>query len=36
MAVTDETLIEEAGRRLAAAAPEAEVILLGSRATSSY
>lgn len=32
MAVTDETLIAEAGRRLAAAAPDAQVILFGSRA----
>jgi predicted nucleotidyltransferase len=32
MAVADETLIEEAGRRLAAAAPDARVILFGSRA----
>jgi uncharacterized protein len=30
--VTDETLIEEAGRRLAAAAPDARVILFGSHA----
>jgi len=30
--VTDEALIEEAGRRLAAAAPDAKVILFGSRA----
>jgi predicted nucleotidyltransferase len=30
--VIDETLIEEAGRRLAAAAPDAEVILFGSHA----
>lgn len=30
--VIDETLIEEAGRRLAAAAPAAEVILFGSHA----
>ena len=28
----DETLIEEAGRRLSAAAPDADVILFGSRA----
>lgn len=32
MALTDEALIEEAGRRLAAAAPDAEVVLFGSRA----
>lgn len=32
MAVTDEALIAEAGRRLAAAAPDAQVILFGSRA----
>jgi uncharacterized protein len=32
MGVTDETLIAEAGRRLAAAAPDAKVILFGSRA----
>jgi len=32
MAVADETLIAEAGRRLAAAAPDAQVILFGSRA----
>jgi predicted nucleotidyltransferase len=32
MAVTDEALIAEAGRRLAAAAPDAKVILFGSRA----
>jgi uncharacterized protein len=32
MAVTDEALIKEAGRRLAAAAPDAQVILFGSRA----
>lgn len=32
MAVTDEALIAEAGRRLAAAAPGAKVILFGSRA----
>jgi predicted nucleotidyltransferase len=32
MAVPNETLIEEAGRRLAAAAPGAKVILFGSRA----
>jgi uncharacterized protein len=30
--LTDETLIAEAGRRLAAAAPGAKVILFGSRA----
>lgn len=30
--MTDESLIEEAGRRLAAAAPGAKVILFGSRA----
>ncbi|HXR60843.1 MAG TPA: nucleotidyltransferase domain-containing protein [Solirubrobacterales bacterium] len=30
--MTDEALIAEAGRRLAAAAPEATVILFGSRA----
>lgn len=30
--MTDEALIEEAGRRLAAAAPDAKVILFGSRA----
>lgn len=30
--MTDEALIEEAGRRLAAAAPGAKVILFGSRA----
>jgi uncharacterized protein len=30
--VTDEALIAEAGRRLAAAAPDATVILFGSRA----
>jgi predicted nucleotidyltransferase len=30
--VTDEALIAEAGRRLAAAAPDAKVILFGSRA----
>lgn len=30
--MTDETLIAEAGRRLAAAAPDATVILFGSRA----
>lgn len=30
--MTDETLIEEAGRRLSAAAPDADVILFGSRA----
>jgi uncharacterized protein len=30
--MTDETLIEEAGRRLAEAAPEARVILFGSHA----
>jgi predicted nucleotidyltransferase len=32
MAVTDEALIAEASRRLAAAAPDAKVILFGSRA----
>jgi predicted nucleotidyltransferase len=32
MAMTGEALIEEAGRRLAAAAPDADVILFGSRA----
>jgi predicted nucleotidyltransferase len=32
MPMTDESLIEEAGRRLAAAAPGAKVILFGSRA----
>jgi predicted nucleotidyltransferase len=32
MSLNDEALIEEAGRRLAAAAPEADVILFGSRA----
>ncbi len=32
MAMTGEALIEEAGRRIAAAAPEADVILFGSRA----
>lgn len=32
MRVVDETLIAEAGRRLAAAAPDAEVILFGSHA----
>ena len=32
MNVVDEALIAEAGRRLAAAAPEAEVILFGSHA----
>ena len=30
--MTDETLIAEAGRRLAAAAPDARIILFGSRA----
>jgi len=30
--VTDEALIEEAGRRLSRAAPDAEVVLFGSRA----
>jgi predicted nucleotidyltransferase len=30
--MTEETLIAEAGRRLAAAAPDAKVILFGSRA----
>jgi uncharacterized protein len=32
MAMTDDALIEEAGRRLAAAAPDADIILFGSRA----
>jgi Nucleotidyltransferase domain. len=32
MRLVDETLIAEAGRRLAAAAPDAEVILFGSHA----
>jgi predicted nucleotidyltransferase len=32
MAMTDEALIEEAGRRLAAVAPGADIILFGSRA----
>jgi predicted nucleotidyltransferase len=32
MALTEEALIKEAGRRLAAAAPDAEVVLFGSRA----
>jgi uncharacterized protein len=32
IAVTDDALIAEAGRRLAAAAPDAQVILFGSRA----
>ena len=32
MAMTEEALIEEAGRRLTAAAPEADIILFGSRA----
>jgi predicted nucleotidyltransferase len=32
MRVVDEGLIEEAGRRLAAAAPDAQVILFGSHA----
>jgi predicted nucleotidyltransferase len=32
MAMTGEDLIDEAGRRLAAAAPDADVILFGSRA----
>lgn len=32
MVMTDEALIQEAGRRLAAAAPGADVILFGSRA----
>ena len=32
MSLTDETLIAEAGRRLAAAAPNARVILFGSHA----
>jgi uncharacterized protein len=32
MPMTDESLIEEAGRRLAAVAPGAKVILFGSRA----
>ena len=30
--MTEEALIEEAGRRLSAAAPDADVILFGSRA----
>ena len=30
--MTDEDLIEEAGRRLTAAAPDADIILFGSRA----
>jgi uncharacterized protein len=32
MALTEEALIEEAGRRLSAVAPDADVILFGSRA----
>ena len=32
MAMTEEALIKEAGRRLAAAAPDADIILFGSRA----
>jgi len=32
MTMTDEALIEEAGRRLSVAAPDADVILFGSRA----
>jgi predicted nucleotidyltransferase len=32
MTMTDEALIKEAGRRLAAAAPDADIILFGSRA----
>lgn len=32
MAIADNALIEEAGRRLAAAAPDADIILFGSRA----
>jgi predicted nucleotidyltransferase len=32
MAMTEEALIKEAGRRLVAAAPDADVILFGSRA----
>lgn len=32
MAMTEEALIEEAGRRLSAAAPDADVVLFGSRA----
>jgi predicted nucleotidyltransferase len=32
MAPNDETLVDEAGRRLAQAAPEARVVLFGSRA----
>jgi predicted nucleotidyltransferase len=32
MAMTEEDLIEEAGRRLTAAAPDADIILFGSRA----
>lgn len=32
MAMLDETLIKEAGRRLTAAAPDADIILFGSRA----
>lgn len=32
MTMTDEDLIEEAGRRLMAAAPDADIILFGSRA----
>jgi len=32
MGMTEENLIEEAGRRLTAAAPNADIILFGSRA----
>ena len=32
MALSEEALIEEAGRRISAAAPDADVILFGSRA----
>jgi predicted nucleotidyltransferase len=32
MAMSDEALIEEAGRRFAAAAPDADIIFFGSRA----
>jgi predicted nucleotidyltransferase len=32
MAITEEALIDQAGRRLAAAAPDADIILFGSRA----
>jgi uncharacterized protein len=32
MTMSDEALIDEAGRRLAAAAPDADIILFGSRA----